>query len=652
METRRRDGILAVVTAVAVLLFGWFAYQPALSGPFLLDDVGNLGGLRNVDDSASALHFLLSGSAGPTGRPIALASFLPQAGSWKDGAAPFLTFNILLHLCNALLLAAFVYRLSLARGTPRADARYVALASMALWLFMPLLATATLMIVQRMTTLSATFMLLGLNGYLYARRSIERNPTAALTGMSVALVLATCLALLTKESGALLPVLVLVIEVTLLQPPDSLRTARWRAWASVFLVLPLVLIAGYLATRVPYSESLVLKKDFTGAERLLTESRILWEYLLNAFLPRPGEYGPYHDAHAVARSLFGPVTFLAVTSWLVVAVTALVRRREYPLLSFGVLWFLAGHLIESTTIPLELYFEHRNYIPIIGPVYALCQSLVLVPRRYRRVARIALPLYILVSAFFVFSLATLWGNPTMAARYWHERFPDSPRAASAMATQQLGTDGPQATLATLRDFIRTHPEHGYLGIPMLSLSCIIAPGEDHRREVREVARLLPRARFSYTAGTMLSDLVTATGQRPCNGVDDQQVKDLARQLSRNVRYESDRAYQQLHHQLMALMARNEADIEGTLDHLHAAIRLQPEARLNMMVVTTLASDGRFDDARAFIAETREQLPLHPLKRWLWQLELSELSTYLDENEKDSMNDGDNDGTGNFGGSNG
>jgi len=34
-----------------------------------------------------------------------------------------------------------------------------------------------------------------------------------------------------------------------------------------------------------------------------------------------------------------------------------------PLLSYCVLFFLLNHLIEGTVIPLELIFEHRNYIP-------------------------------------------------------------------------------------------------------------------------------------------------------------------------------------------------------------------------------------------------------------------------------------------------
>lgn len=636
MASGHRTYLLTTVVVVIVMTAGWFTYRPALSGTFLLDDVSNLGDLKNVDGRSSALRFVLSGSAGPVGRPIALASFLPQADAWETGAAPFLTVNILIHLLNACLLAGFLYRLTLARGVAVADARYAALAAMAIWLFMPLLASSTLMVVQRMTTLSATFVLLGLNAYLLARSAVERNGTVGLAGMSIALVAATFLAVLTKESGALLPVFVLVIEATLLHQPAGVSLGRWRAWSAVFLLLPAVLIVGYLGTHLPYSESLALRRDYSGGERLLSEARILWEYLLNAFVPRPGHYGPYHDGHPAARSILEPLTFLAVAGWVAAIGSALVWRRKHPLFAFAVLWFVAGHLLESTTIALELYFEHRNYLPVAGPVYALCCSVPAVPQRYRRIAMAGLSLYVFVNVFFLVSLTSLWGNPDLATRYWHERQPDSGRAATAMATRQLGRDGPLATLNTLKQHVSRHPAHAYIGIPALNLSCIIAPDQDHRSYAASVEKLLANVDFSYTAGTMLSQLFTTVSRTDCNGIDGHVVERLARSLLRNPRYASDTAYRQLHEKLMASIARESGDTDRTLDHLRKAIAYQPATELNMMVVTTLVSDSRFDDARDYIEEAREMAPLHPLRCWLWRNDLAELRTYIDESEKVAM----------------
>ena len=38
-------------------------------------------------------------------------------------------------------------------------------------------------------------------------------------------------------------------------------------------------------------------------------------------------------------------------------------RRRHPAMALAVLFYFGAHLLESSSIALELYFEHRNYIP-------------------------------------------------------------------------------------------------------------------------------------------------------------------------------------------------------------------------------------------------------------------------------------------------
>jgi hypothetical protein len=171
MKDSRRRLLAALVLGIAVA-GGWFAYAPALGGPFLLDDFSNLGGLASVEDTRSALIFAFSGFAGPLGRPLALAKFLPQAAAWGEAAEPFLRVNILIHLLNACVLAWVLHRLAIVSRVREEKALFVAIAAASLWLFLPLLASASLLVVQRMTTLSALFVLLGLAGYLHARQPI------------------------------------------------------------------------------------------------------------------------------------------------------------------------------------------------------------------------------------------------------------------------------------------------------------------------------------------------------------------------------------------------------------------------------------------------------------------------------------------------
>lgn len=626
---------IAVLAVVVLLLFGgWLAYQPALGGSFLLDDVANLSELQNIDNAKSALRFVFAGSAGPVGRPLALASFLPQASSWDDGAKPFLAANIFLHLLNALLVGTFLYQLTVIRKADPRDARLVAVAAMAFWLFMPLLASASLMVVQRMTTLSATFVMVGLNAYLCARKSTVTSENRALAAMTLALLVPGALSVLCKENGVLLPVLVLVMELTLLSRREGIRYAKWRNWVRIALVLPMLVVVSYLAMRVPYSEELVLRRDYTVWERLMTQSRVLWEYLLNAFVPRPGHFGPYHDAYPVARNLLAPLTLLAVLGWIAAFLLSMAWRHRHPVVAFAVLWFLAGHLLESTTIPLELYFEHRNYIPIIGPVFALFYMTLQAPNQYRLIVRVGLSFYILVNALFLFSQASMWGNPQVSARFWHMQFPNSVRAATSLATEQLSLEGPAGTSSTLREFSEKHPKHGYIRIPDLTLSCIIAPEGEHSSIVQALRTTLPEVAFSYTAGRMLSELAETTMGGKCRSVDNHIVEDLAEKLLSNRRYKRDAVYNQFHHQIMAQLARSRGDIDTTIEHLHRAIEFQPSPDLNMMVVTTLALDGQFGAARHFIEQASTRAPQHPFRRYVWTSGLTELKAYVDAVEKE------------------
>jgi hypothetical protein len=71
-----------------LLVAAWMVYQPAIEGPFLLDDYDNLGLLSNNIDSLGGLNYYLShGNAGPLGRPIAKLSFLLDDNAWPSEAS-------------------------------------------------------------------------------------------------------------------------------------------------------------------------------------------------------------------------------------------------------------------------------------------------------------------------------------------------------------------------------------------------------------------------------------------------------------------------------------------------------------------------------------------------------------------------------------
>ncbi|NIO43302.1 MAG: hypothetical protein GTO41_26000, partial [Burkholderiales bacterium] len=109
------------------------------------------------------------------------------------------------------------------------------------------------------------------------------------------------MATLSKESGLLLPVFVLVLEATILERPTKVDPRVWRSWQIVFLVLPLVVLLVYLASWLDYSDAILARRGFDAWERLLTEPRILWTYLSKALVGVPSQLGVYQYQPTVSR---------------------------------------------------------------------------------------------------------------------------------------------------------------------------------------------------------------------------------------------------------------------------------------------------------------------------------------------------------------
>ena len=627
------NGRLAQIALVLALILAWVCYQPSLTGTWQLDDRANLERLQQVDDFKSGLDYVLSGSAGPLGRPIALATFALQADSWESGAADYIRINILIHLLNAVLVGFCVLRLSILLPMSRDKAFCNAALVAGIWVLLPLLATSTMLVIQRMTTLSAFFALLGLAGYLVARARLDDRPPRALALMSVSLVLGTLLSALSKESGLLLPVLVLTLEATVLKAPGSLRKKHWRLWQLAFLLVPLLVVLMYLATTVPYSEALSVRRGFTGFERLLTEASLLWAYLFKAIVGHPDSLGIFQDMPAVARSLLEIRTLTAVLLWLILLAVAVVWRRRLPLLALAVLWFLAGHLLESTTVALELYFEHRNYLPIIGPLFALCSYVLQLNGRVLRVALAVIISASIINAYFLYVFASLWGEPSLAARHWALRYPDSVRAVTTLATYQMSEESAVRAAQTLARFARENPQHAYLRIQQLNIACRLAESEDHTALVQELHRRLPDVGFTYTAGTMLSQLFDASVATNCRSVGVDTVAALAESIHKNHRYQHDSQYNQFHFKLLAGIARYNGDSTTALRHLRTAIGYRPSSELNFMMVTALVDVGEFAAAREFVDDARMAAPANPLRAVKWNRDLDELVGYIDELEK-------------------
>ncbi len=405
-------------------------YWPGLSGPFLFDDFANLDALgqyNGVRDWQTFKLFVLGNASGPTGRPVAMLSFLIDARNWPTDPRPFKTTNLVIHILNGLLLFTLSQKLLNLRHAP-GTARLAALCVTAIWLLHPLNISTVLYPVQRMALLSAFFVLLGLTGYVYGRSLSGASPRKAYGLMSSSLLLAGLLATFSKENGALLPILALVIELTVLQ---QLKNPLNKYWKLAFLWVPLLLIIGYFIHGFwsgNIAAAYATHRHFTLEERLLTQPRVLIDYLYYWFIPHIDSPGLLTQDFPLSRSWLQPLS--TTPALLVVAsliTLSLAYRKRFPCFAMAVLFYFAGHLLESTIMPLEIYFEHRNYLPTIFLFLPVIPGLLGLIKQ--KPIWSLLPVVLIVfTSWLTWQRAIIWSSEQLLARQWMLIHPYSQRA--------------------------------------------------------------------------------------------------------------------------------------------------------------------------------------------------------------------------------
>lgn len=427
-------------------------YGAGLHGSFLFDDFSNIvnnAPLRAFDGSLQSLiAAATSGTSSPLGRPLSMATFALNFFFFGESPFSFKLANLLIHMANAMLVFVLARQLwqRLGYNTRSARSLLPALWIAAVWALHPINLTPVLYIVQRMTSLSAFFMLAALSLYLYGRQA--RN-IRGFVAIAASILLCWPAAILSKETGVLLPLYVFLMEWLLLGTFRAIAAkVKWLA------LLALVCGVGVLGwAKWGFITAGYGVRDFGLLERLLTETRVLWFYVRQLLSPVPEVFGLFHDDIAISRGLLEPpATLLALVGGLAVIALALQQRARRPLFAFAVFWFLASHLLESTLFPLEIAYEHRNYMASLGLLVWIASMLF--PDQTK--PKWLVPRMVLAASFVFFcglvtSLRSLqWADEFQRSQIEVAHHPDSARAnyqAAMVAMQRTYESGGGSPMA-------------------------------------------------------------------------------------------------------------------------------------------------------------------------------------------------------------
>jgi hypothetical protein len=590
---------LPLFALLALPALGWWAYSPGLHGGFVFDDFNNLGQLGaygRVNNFRSLALYLTSGNADPIGRPLALLSFLIDADNWPADPEPFKRTGILLHLLNGLLLASLLLRLGRKLRLDEGRARAGAWLGAAVWTFHPFLVSTTLYVVQREAMLPASFTLLGALLWLAGRDRFAQGRRGGLPLLLAAAVGCTLLATLCKANGMLLPLLLLVMEWILLQPGDAtMDSSRGRSFNRIRLVLlalPSAIVAAWLLSLTPalFSPGNTGSRAWSMAQRFITEPRVLCDYLRQLWLPRASGASVFNDGFRVSTDLLHPWTTLPALVIIVALLAAgFALRRRHPAAAFAILFFFAGHVLESTWVPLELYFEHRNYLPAL-PIFWPLALWLTAPGRLR-LPRLAvatiLPLLLLLLCH---ERATIWGKPYEQALLLAQIDTDSPRAQANAAAYEASVGRPDLAVKRLQLALAKMPDEAQLAINLVDAECAAGGVLPASLEQTQSA-LAGNHEQAELVQHWLVGAIAKAADNSCRGLDFPAVGGLIAAMRRNPHYSKAAGHQHDIQELDGRMALAQGDGAGALRAFDADERIYATPDGALLQAALLGSAG-------------------------------------------------------------
>lgn len=388
---------------------------------------------------------------------------------WRGGgdAKPFQITNVLIHLINALLVLALLYQVLLRLAPLRRGAVLMAATVGALvWAAHPIQVQAVTYVVQRMASLAALFMLLSVLLYVLGR--------SARSVLSRILFFAGCalsfaLGALSKENAWVTPLLIILAEYGLIRHGQILiRSAadKFVLGAPVILgALALFSIVLQIGPVYDFVSQGYEQRDFTLWQRVLTQPSVIAFYLSQVLWPLPGRFSLEHD-FVISTSLFQPIStvfaWLGLLGW-IAGGAWLLCRRERRVYGFLLLWVPLTLAVESSFISLEMVFEHRMYLPLVGLAGLLAGGLLWLSGRFHygwiAVAAIAAAI-ILGLALATQQRLPVWSSVLSLVQNSVAHAPNSARAWSNLARQYINLNQQDLALEPTQRALQLDPNNG------------------------------------------------------------------------------------------------------------------------------------------------------------------------------------------------
>lgn len=397
-----------------LIILGYVVFMNSLGNQMFWDDLDNITNNSYVHDLVFFPNYfsenLLAGSnlGSNYWRPAMLTVWALEYALWGNFSAGFRFINISLHISCAILIYFLISKLF--------KKPVISLIVSMIFLIHPLQTEAITYVSGISDPLSTLFMLGGLLfGLSAVSKEFSIRPLFLLFSA-----LSFILGLMSRETTLLiLPALLVLSLFFYLQEKVALRR--------VFLIISKI-IWPYLLIGIIYFllRASVLnfggtfnlyqeQNEYTSSMvlRFLTFLRVFSQYLLLLIYP--------HNLHMerivpIARSISEPDVLMGFGLLLWIIITGLLSIKRYPVISFGIFWFLVTLFpVSNILIPVNsIMYEHWLYLPMIGFFLSLIYGFYLIYQRFPKV----LPVFLIFLTFYISFLGvktmvrnTEWSDP-------------------------------------------------------------------------------------------------------------------------------------------------------------------------------------------------------------------------------------------------
>ena len=347
------------------------AYSNTFHAPFHFDDSPNIVQNPNIQIKYFTWERLDQLVKNSYKDSIRFFSYLTLALNYYFGGVNVFGYhlvNLIIHVAAGIFLYWF---LILTFNLPSLKEKYgpisykVSLFASLIFISHPIQTESVTYIVQRMASMAGMFYLLSMVLYIKGRLSSGLVRVFYFCGA----VLGYLFGIFSKENAAILPFFIALYEFYFFQNLDLSPKGK-RVLVGLIAGLLILGALGFVIWGKRYIQVTIegyQTRPFTMSERLLTQSRVVLYYLTLLVFPHPSRLNLDYDFPVSKTILDPPTTLISILIIAGLIGYSIWASRKRPMLSFWILWYFGNLVIESSIFPLEMVFEHRLYLPAVGP---------------------------------------------------------------------------------------------------------------------------------------------------------------------------------------------------------------------------------------------------------------------------------------------